>query len=327
MLIVVPVRRKDPHSQISATVQCQIEWLTRFSTPHSRESPLYRSERENAPETHIEVLRRCLQIIPLLPDQPEFSRFCVWHLDLHASNVIVDETGSLIPKCFLDWQMATVESFVDIPMPPFLPYSGGKYIQAEYGPARPPGLPTGFDDLPGNERSIARTEQRLAARSQYYHYVTQRWNPALHAARFFAWQWRYLMLVEYSSRTWEEGWAPLKQALIDIWQSWGEIAPDTPCPISFSQAEVLANEKSIVGWMREESVKLLCTEIGLGPDGLVKEDKLEEARCRNREALERTVAEVEHPDDKAYIRRRWPSRMVLSLLRLRLVDSSRRGGI
>ena len=114
------------------------------------------------------------------------------------------------------------------------------------------------------------------------------------------------MLVDYPSRTWEEGLAPLKQTLIDIWQSWSEIAPETPCPITFSQAEVLANERGIVGWMREESVKLLYDEIGLGPDGLVKKDKLEDARRCNREALERTVAEVEHPDDKTYIRRRWP---------------------
>ncbi|KAH9832487.1 kinase-like domain-containing protein, partial [Rhodofomes roseus] len=157
---------KDLRSQISATIQCEIEWLRRCAKPYPRHSPLYRSERENSPATHIDVLQRCLQVLPFLPDLPEFSTFCVWHPDLHASNIIVDETGPLTPRFFIDWQTATVETLVDIPMPPFLSFDRGKYIKAVYGPAMPPSLPDGFSQLPEHEQQVALTEQRLAARSQ-----------------------------------------------------------------------------------------------------------------------------------------------------------------
>ncbi|KAH9930270.1 kinase-like domain-containing protein, partial [Fomitopsis serialis] len=157
---------KDIRSQISAIVRCEIEWLRRYAKPLPRHSPLYRSERENSPETHIDVLQRCLQIIPFLPDRPEFSTFCVWHPDLHPSNIMVDDGGPLTPSVFLDWQTATVETLVDIPMPPFLSFTRGKYIEAEYGPSRPPSLPDVFNELPEHEQHIALTEQRLAARSQ-----------------------------------------------------------------------------------------------------------------------------------------------------------------
>ena len=293
-------------SQVSAAIRCEIEWLKQAARPYPRHSPLYRSEWENSPATHIDLLQRCLQVIPFLPDPPEYSRFCVWHPDLHSANILVDKTSPLIPRCYLDWQLATVDPLLDISEPSFLEYDGGKYIPADYDDARPPPLPAGFDQLPEVEKQIAKKEQRLAQRSHYYHYATERWNPALHAAQSSPWQGWYHVLLEYPQRTWEEGVAPLKQALIDMCRAWDEIAPGTVCPISFDPAEIRANERNFVGWVREEAVKLLRSKIGLGPDGWVKEAELKDARRRTSEALEETVAEVDHEEDKAYIRRRWP---------------------
>lgn len=293
-------------SHVSAAIKCEIEWLRSIALPYPRHSPLYRSERENSPATHIDLLQRCLQIIPFLPDPPEYSKFCVWNPDLNASNILVDNTGPLTPRCYLDWQLATVDTLLDISEPSFLDYAGGKYIQIGDDPARPPRLPAGFDQLPEAEKVIAKKEQRLAMPSTYYHHATKHWNPALDAARSSPWQAWYHTFLEYPQYTWEDGVAPLKQALIDMCKVWDDIAPGTTCPISFDPVEVRMNGLDFVGWVREQSVQFLRKKIGLGADGWVEENKLEDARRRNREALEQTVAELDHEEDKAYIRRRWP---------------------
>lgn len=223
----------------------------------------------------------------------------MWHPDLNPSNIIVDETGPLIPRCYLDWQTATVNALLDISVPSFLRYGGGKYVEAGLGSSSMPELPAEFKQLPETEQTIAKKEQRLAARSNYYHFVTEQWNPALHAAQLSRWQEWFHILLEYPQHT-------FKQALIDMCKAWDDVAPGTTCPISFDSAEVRINEVDFLGWAREQAVQLLREKIGLGPDGWVKENELKDAKRRNREALEQTVAELDHEEDKAYIGRRWP---------------------
>lgn len=179
-----PLAGNDLRSEISAALQCKIEWLKRFARPYPRNSPLYRNERDNSPETHINVLQRCLQVIPFLPDPPEYSTFCVWHPDLQASNIMIDETGPLTPRYYLDWQLATIDALLEVSVPPFLEYGGNKYVEAEYGSSSMPDLPAEFDQLPEAEQLVAKKERRLTTRSNYYNFVTERWNPALHAADF-----------------------------------------------------------------------------------------------------------------------------------------------
>lgn len=294
-------------SQINAAINCEIKWLKEVARPYPPHSPFYRNIPENSPATHIDLLQRCLQILPFLPDLPEYSKFCLWHPDLNASNILIDNSGPLTPRYYLDWQLSTVDTLLDISSPPFLNYKGGKYILAVPGPEDPPPpLPAGFDQLPEAEQLVAKKERQLAMRSAYYHHATRHLNPALHAARVSPWQAWYRTLLEYPQHTWEDGVAPLKQVLIEICDAWDEIAPGTTCPISFDPVEVLNNESRLWGWKAELAAENLRSEIGLGPDGWVEENKLEEAKRRNREVLEQSVAVLHHEDDKAYLRRRWP---------------------
>ncbi|KAI0715953.1 hypothetical protein C8Q72DRAFT_891655 [Fomitopsis betulina] len=84
-----------------------------------------------------------------------------------------------------------------------------------------------------------------------------------------------------------------------------EVAPGTTCPISFDPVEARVNDIDFKGWAHEQAVQLLQDKIGLGPDGWVKENELEGVKMPNREALEQTMAELEHEEDRAYIQRWW----------------------
>ncbi|KZT64089.1 hypothetical protein DAEQUDRAFT_770014 [Daedalea quercina L-15889] len=297
---------RDLRSHIVAIIQCQIQWLRHYAIPHPRDSPLYVSEEENDPQVHIELLEKLVQIVPLLPYEPWASSFHLWHPDLHAANLLVAESGHLNIRALLDWQTATVDSLMGITAPDFLVYSGGKYITIDESPGYPPELPPDYKSLPPEEKQIARREQVLAAHTKFYHYMTMQLNPVLHAARSAPHRDVLSALSHFAAHSWEEGLPFLRELLIDIVEAWDDLAPGSRCPISFDPADVSANRAKLRQWAVDQELHRFDEEIGIGPEGSVAREELEDAKRRNQDVLGRVMAEQDSVEEKARIHRRWP---------------------
>lgn len=105
----------------------------------------------------------------------------------HPSNNMIDETGPLTP--------GTTLTLLEVSVPPFLEYGGSKYVEAECGSSSMPDLPAEFGQLFEAEQLVAKKEWRLTTRSNHYNFVTERWNPALHASDFSRWSaWFHILL-------------------------------------------------------------------------------------------------------------------------------------
>jgi hypothetical protein len=292
-----------------AVIDCEIQWLRSHAKPHPKDSPLFRSDRENDPQTHIRLLEKYALVASFLTPREDLCLFRLWHPDLHLSNILVSGPDSPEITGIIDWQEACIDLLLAAgSVPHFMAYSGGKYVPEPSPPgeaAPTPVLPENFDDLDDAAKRKAEDELKAAKRYWVYTLFTEKHNPTLHRNRTQTELALCTWPLYWASRTWDEGLAFFENCLIIICDSWHSIDPDKPCPISFTAEERAENERALALWMRDQEIEQLVSEIGVQPDGVVDADKLEEARRRNTEVMERFVGALpEH--ERADARRRWP---------------------
>jgi hypothetical protein len=187
-------------------------------------------------------------------------------------------------------------------------YLGGDYVPEPSPPgeaAPTPVLPENFDDLDDAAKRKAEDELKAAKRHYDYTFYTEKINPTLHRHRTEPELALCTWPLASVSGTWDEGLAFFEHCLIMICDFWYSIDPGKPCPISFTAEERAENKRAFALWRRDLEIEGLASEIGVQPDGVLDVDKLEEARRRNTEVMERFVGALpEH--ERADARRRWP---------------------
>ncbi|KAJ7099703.1 kinase-like domain-containing protein [Mycena epipterygia] len=294
-----------------AIADCEIAWLETHARPHLPTSPLYRSPLENDPKTHVALLQAYISVIDYLVPPRRVRALTLWHPDLHASNLIVTSPPAEAPRIesIIDWQTARIEPLLHAgTIPTFLDYSHGTYV-TPVAPGRVdarPELPSNFDTLKDEEKSLANRQLTQAARNELYTIVTEEQNPSLHKYRTFEHTELYSWPHYWASRTWDEGTAILEKVLMEVCDEWEHIAgSDIPCPISFSDERRANHAEDMRRFVQEREIEELIDEIGVQPDGWVPVDKLDDAMRRNREVCETYISGLEQRD-KERVRHCWP---------------------
>jgi hypothetical protein len=294
-------------------LDCEIKWLHQHCHPRSPEDPLYRSLEENDPALHIGALQKFRQVVNKLVPPPEMRRFHLRHPDLHAANLLVsmDSASPESVTGIIDWQTAGIEPLLlSCDVPPFLQFSGGKFVPSPDIDARTPNsikLPDNFASLGKAAQQEARREHLAALTYWCYAQCTKLKNDTLPSYREFAAADGCILSdpIYYASRTWDEGLAAFERRLIDICDAWSLLRPDEACPISFSPEERAQNEVALQALRREQEMYQLGASIGLDADGWVERDQLETVSAKSLQVLEEYLPSLpEHERPRA--RRMWP---------------------
>ena len=271
---------------------------------------MFRSDRENDPQTHIHLLEKYALVVSALVPRTDLCTFRLWHPDLHLSNILISGPNLANVVGVIDWQEACIDPLLAVgSVPDFMNYPGGKYVPQPSPPgiaAPDPVLPESFDELDAIEKQQAEDELKAAKRYHVYTLLTERLNLTLHEQRTNE---ELLLLctwpLYWASRTWDEGLAFFENCLIMICDSWDSIDPNNPCPISFTAENRSENERLLSVWMRDQEIEQLVSEIGVQPDGVVDHEKLETAIRRNAIVRERFIGALPE-NEREDARRRWP---------------------
>jgi len=164
----------------NAVIACEIQWLQSHARPHPKDSPLFRSDSENDPLTHIRLLKKYPLVASSLTPREDLCTFHLWHPDLHLSNILISELKLPNITGVIDWQQACIDLLLTAgSVPHFMAYSGGKYVPQPSPPgevAPAPVLPEWFNDVDNVEKQKAQDELKAAKRYRVYTMFTEKYN-------------------------------------------------------------------------------------------------------------------------------------------------------
>lgn len=293
----------------------ELAYLDQFGAPRV---PYQRSRREyynyekQSPSDHAKNLGRYLRLAPsLVPDDESLRAFCIRHPDLTDNNIRVStDSGSLQILSVLDWQHAAVfPLFLFAGMPEFIQNEEDELSQKMLKPA----LPDDFDKLPEEDQD--RERELLRRRLVHYHYNlnTAAYNKIHYKGLVYPLNPFRRRVFIHATAIWEGETIKLLNALMDLVFGWESFATDgTPCPVVFTEEEVVAAEKLYLALEEAESGdKLLSEFVGYGEETWVPADRYETAKIYSQEVKRRTLqvcAENEERTKEAYalIEANWP---------------------
>ncbi|ETW85105.1 hypothetical protein HETIRDRAFT_237186, partial [Heterobasidion irregulare TC 32-1] len=267
----------ETQSYARAIVNCEKQWLRAYARPRPLNDPCRLSDDDASPEAHIEALDHFLAVLPFLNLPEEYLPNNLWHPDLYDGNIMVEAEGVPNFTGIIDWQHAWI---------------GPRFMQAEFCrmylytgtmidmKSTFPRLPDYFESLSPEDQEEAKLQKRLAERHKSYMMLVSLRDP-LHAdiTRHPCYR-TYVTPFKWAGRTWTDGIAAFRHALLVMTDDWKHIAgPDVPCPISFSKAE---EERQMATWRqataREKWVETFQEKLHLRHDGLVDPDQYESTK-------------------------------------------------
>jgi len=252
-----------------------------------------RSEEDNSPAAHIELLDQLISVLDVIIPEPELSPPTLWHPGLHKPNVFISPTAPHEILGVTGWQAATTgPRYLQTTFPKALVYTGGRF-EVDYGPRLPP-LPEGFEDLSAEEQAIIKQHHwEVAVQGSHMELIRKDLRHATGLLHPFA--PLFIEPIILAPYTWEDGIVHLKRTLILIQENWNLLNdPGVPCPLMFSDGEiplVLEDARRLVSYgLRVESLARL---LGVGPDGMVEEvEKFEMVKRKSDELLDKWDVEA-----------------------------------
>ncbi|KAF8131139.1 kinase-like domain-containing protein [Boletus edulis] len=266
----------DTLSYIRAIVDIEKQWLSTFAVPRTPGDPFCRPDGENAPEAHVHLLDDFLAVIPGILPPDVICGPVLWHIDFHASNILVPCEGSSDIIGLIDWQGASVRPlFLQATFAACVRYDGDDRIIVHPG-AVAPALPDDFDSLSEDEKLHLKEQLRLAMIHKYYELRVMKYNHLYFASQYI------IPPILSASRTWYEGMHRLRQVLLDLQDAWEKIAPGTPFPIEWDANEIAKHWEAYPRLkLYEERVKQVVERLQLEGDGWVTNERYEKVREQN----------------------------------------------
>jgi len=285
---------KDPASYITALIRSVQEWLRTYAKPRPAGDQFIRSDEDNSPAAHIELLEKLLSVLDVLIPDPEISPPTLWHPGLYKPDIFISPTAPHEILGVTGWQTATTgPRYLQTEFPRAMRYTGGRF-KVTAGPKIPP-LPEGFEELGVEEQTILRKHHWEAVVQQHHmtlikkdvRYPTGLAHP--YAPLFI----EPILLVP---RTWENGIIYLKSSLVFIQLNWDILSdPGVPCPLTFSPEEITLTLEDT--WRRESyntRVGSLSRELGVDLGGTVGEvEKFELVKRKSDEFRDKWDAAAE----------------------------------
>lgn len=302
-----------PQEYARAIAESEIAWLQQYACPHDVNSPLYRNERDNVPSEHVALLQRFLKLVPFLWPPSVICQPCLWHPDLHASNVFISSTDPIEYTGIIDWQSSLVAPlYLQASIPHHLQYFNNNPVPIPSSDDdEAPQLPPDFDQLNSVERKAAELAQKGAARLKLYTLQSKKYNPPGWAAMELNHELPgfHTTPLYMASRTWDEGMAPLRDSLINLVDAWDQIGPKdgTTCPVEFSESEREAHDRDFADWLDDQQLHRFIEDVeGWQEDGWVRNEDYDRVKRKVDSLREKLVEERKHQWQKDWIRRRWP---------------------
>ncbi|KAF2220378.1 phosphotransferase enzyme family protein [Elsinoe ampelina] len=203
----------------------------------------------------ISLYRKFLEVADALcPKEPELDASVLWHWDLRAPNIFVEDNRI---SAIIDWQDVWIGPLhLQAEHPPLIDYDGPQIL-----------------DMPEEYKSLTDEKERQRIRDQVckslllytYEYEMQKRGSVVDSVLHLAHGKTIRETIYFATHLRNEGLGPLRQCLMRIEQNWSEIGGDRPCPFAFSAAELEQHYASAKEWNAE-------ADFWDGLDGLVMKD-------------------------------------------------------
>ena len=277
---------KDPTAYITALIRCEQEWLHRYARPRTVGDPFIRSDEDNSPAAHIELLDKLFSVLHALIPDPEITPPTLWHPDLRKSNIFISPTPPHNILSVIDWQTAKIAPmYLQTAFPQAMLYTGGRFKVS--GSPNTPSLPEGFEELSTEEKAILKEHQWQAFVQKYQMELIKRDVRHL-TGLAHPYAPLFIEPIFLAPRTWDDGIHGLKRSLTLIQLNWDILSDDgTPCPLKFSPEEINRTAEVAERWKSYDArVESLSRELEVGIDGRVDEiERFELVKRKNNELL------------------------------------------
>lgn len=263
-----------------ASTMREINWMSTFAG--TKPTDFRRSESQNDPASHIDLLQRYLKVIPFLIPEPEFVTPTILHTDLHMGNIFVHSAENSEILSIIDWQGVEFQpQYIAARYPRMIDYDTG-----EYGPMEltVPALPDGYAEMDKEQKMVARANRDAKILKRYWLVATLKNNPRL-GQHFNKLPYRQLRVsLHYNSaNSWGGDIALLREDLIGIAKLWHTF-DDSPCPISFSEDELKRHEEDMEEYeAMRKSINIMKTTLGVGEDGWISNERYSAVKAVNEE--------------------------------------------
>jgi aminoglycoside phosphotransferase (APT) family kinase protein len=89
---------------LKAKAARELQWIKSYARPHPEGDLFRRSESQEDPSVHIDLLERYLNIVPLLVENVVFDEPALLHMDLQPRNVFIEPESRPTITAIIDWQ-------------------------------------------------------------------------------------------------------------------------------------------------------------------------------------------------------------------------------
>jgi Phosphotransferase enzyme family len=247
-----------------------------------------RSESQEDPSAHINLLQRYVTVVPLLAENVAFEQPAILHMDLHLANIFIESEKQPVITAIIDWQGAAV-------LPLSLTARFPRIVDYDIGED-----PVTVDMPPEleNEDPAAKEDREAVMVKKYWLAKTWNENPKLAAALQEPVRKLLLSLWTESGRTWTGELASFRHDLIEFVDTYEH------CPVSFSQEERARHKEELEEY--NYKIKFLNhfrEVLGVSSEGWVSLDRYDAVTEANQE-LKQTFA-VKQSNGDEELRQAW----------------------
>ncbi|KAJ4360729.1 Phosphotransferase enzyme [Didymosphaeria variabile] len=285
---------KSPQDYLRAIARREIAWTVRHADPKTQRS-FY-----NAPFTmpeppmqrdiskHIAHYLKLQDLSETLLPEGEKSRATLWHPNLRTANIFVKDnkiTG------IIDWNDVWVGPlFLQAESPSLVTHVGEMKLK----------LPDENETMDEVDQGFARRQVDGSMVAQAYREMLRKQSPFLSCVRNVPHAKNTQLVIHLAQNTWHGDVVLLRQVLIRVARHWGDMRPDIPCPISFTDAELEELQPYAEGWNHTADIyEAFHTFMGVHRDGWIEERNYEVAVEYLKEIIEKIdYGEEDTPEER-----------------------------
>jgi hypothetical protein len=273
---------------LSANSKREISWIKSYARSRPEDDLFRRSDSQENPSVHINLLERYLKIVPLLAENIAFDQPAVLHMDLHLGNIFIESTKRPLITAVIDWQGTEV-------LPLSLTARFPRIIDYDIGEN-----PATIDILPplSDEDLSTKQERHLILLKKYWLAKTMQVNPQLAAAIQDPTRQLISSLWNESGRTWTGDIVSFRHDLMEFVDTYEK------CPVSFFDEERTLHRKELEEY--NDMVKMMAQlkeMLGTSSEGWVSLERYEAVKKINEELKMEIAVEQSCGDEE--LRRAW----------------------
>ncbi|PYI05424.1 phosphotransferase family protein [Aspergillus sclerotiicarbonarius CBS 121057] len=226
-----------PQDFIISLARREIAWIQQYAVPKPPDNPLVTSETQNSPKNHIALLEKYLKVAPyLLPDEPSIITPHIWHTDLHAGNIFIQDNKI---TSVIKWQEIWAAPLI-------LRARHSRFV--DYNRPITLKAPTNFKDLNPEEKKKIQDQMSRSIILYLYEIQIAKETPLRHKILRYNQGRTRCELILFVGNTWEDDILPLRECLIRLERSWDKLGLNIPCPIHFTDEELRVHAEEGDGW-------------------------------------------------------------------------------